>query len=47
MEAYTSTDLFKGVVSNPAFVNIQSRDFAVIDAPTRVTRGLAAVRAAA
>lgn len=47
MEAYTSTELFKGVVSNPTFANIESHEFAVIDAPTRVTRGLAAVGAAA
>ena len=47
MEAYTTTELFKGVVSNPSLANIQSRDFAVIDGPTRVTRGLAAAAAAA
>lgn len=47
MESYMTSDLFKAVVSNAAFANIASKDFAVIDAPTRVTRGLAAAAAAA
>jgi hypothetical protein len=47
MDSYLTSDLFNAVAGNPAFANIGSRDFAVIDAPTRVTRGLAATAAAA
>lgn len=39
-EAYTRSDLFNAVATNPKFTGITSRDFAVIEAPTRVTRGL-------
>ena len=39
-EAYLNSELFAGVGSNPALVNIVSKDFGVIEAPTRVTRGL-------
>ena len=39
-EAYLNSELFAGVGSNPALVNMVSKDFGVIEAPTRVTRGL-------
>lgn len=41
MEAYKETDIYKGMSENPHFANIRTSDFAVLDAPTRVTRGLA------
>ena len=39
-EAYLNSELFAGVGANPALVNIVSKDFDVIEGPTRVTRGL-------
>ena len=39
-EAYLDSELFAGVGANPALVNIVSKDFDVIEGPTRVTRGL-------
>ena len=39
-EAYLKSDLFAGVGANPALTNIVSKDFDVIEGPTRVTRGL-------
>jgi hypothetical protein len=39
MERFTQTDLFKAVATHPNLTDITSRDFAVLDAPTRVTRG--------
>ena len=39
-EAFLKSELFAGVRANPALVNIISKDFDVIEAPTRVTRGL-------
>ncbi len=41
-EAFATSDLFNAVASHPNFTGVTSRDFAVIDAPTRVTRGLVA-----
>jgi quinol monooxygenase YgiN len=41
-EAYTRSDLFNAVATNPHFANVTSRDFGVLDGPTRVTRGLVA-----
>lgn len=38
-EAYIRSDLFHAVGSNPHFANVTSRDFGVLDGPTRVTRG--------
>jgi quinol monooxygenase YgiN len=40
-ERYKASDLFKNVATNPNLADISARDFAVIEAPTRVTRGLA------
>ena len=39
-DAYLNSELFAGVGSNPALANMVSKDFGVIEAPTRVTRGL-------
>jgi len=39
-QAYLDSELFAGVGANPALANIVSKDFEVIEAPTRVTRGL-------
>jgi quinol monooxygenase YgiN len=41
-EAYTRSELFAAVASNPNFANITSRDFGVLEGPTRVTHGYAA-----
>ena len=39
-EAYLNSELFAGVGANPTLVNIVSKDFDVIEGPTRVTCGL-------
>ena len=39
MEVYLESDLFFGVQNNPAFVDVESRDYGVIEGPTRITRG--------
>ncbi len=39
-ESYLKSDLFSGVGANTALVNMVSKDFDVIEAPTRVTMGL-------
>ena len=38
-ERYLQSELFAGVGANPALINITSKDYDVIEAPTRVTRG--------
>ena len=40
MEDYTKTDFFRSVASHPNLVDLTSRDFAVMEGPTRATRGL-------
>ena len=45
MEAYLGSDIFKAVAANPNFTNVQSRDFEVLEGPTRVTRALLAAAA--
>lgn len=40
-DAYKSSDLFKSIASHPGLTNITSREFGVLEAPTRVTRGFA------
>lgn len=44
MEDFRRSDLFQMVVNNPNFTNIMSRDFGVMEGPTRVTNGLAGVK---
>ena len=39
-QAFLNSELFAGVRANPALSNIESKDYDVIEAPTRVTRGL-------
>lgn len=45
MEAFSRSDLFHAVATNPSFVNIVSRDFDVLDGPSRVTRELLPIAA--
>jgi heme-degrading monooxygenase HmoA len=45
MEAFKSSDIFRGVASNPSFADLRSEDFGVLEEPTRISRGLAAVAA--
>ena len=40
MEDYAKTDLYNGVLTNPHLDGVIVRDFAFLDNPTRVTRGL-------
>ena len=40
MEAYKETDIYKGMEANPHFENFSVRGFAVLEGPTRITRGL-------
>ncbi|WP_228281896.1 YdhR family protein [Rubrobacter marinus] len=40
MEDYRETDIYKGMLANPHFGDLTVRDFAVLEGPTRVTRGL-------
>lgn len=42
MDAYTKTELFHSVATHPNLTNVTSTDFAVMEAPTRVTRGFLA-----
>ena len=39
-QAFLNSELFAGVGANPALVNIESKNYDVIEAPTRITRGL-------
>jgi len=41
MEAYLRSDTFGAVAANPGFANISSRDFEVLEGPTRVTQARA------
>ena len=40
MEAFAKTELFKSVVTHPNLTNITSTDYAAMEAPTKITRGL-------
>ncbi len=42
MEAYKHGDIYKGMIANPYFKDITVKDFAVLEGPTRITRGVAA-----
>ena len=37
-EAYTLSSMFNSIGSNPAFGNVTSRDFGILEAPSEVTR---------
>ena len=39
LDAYLQSELFRTVANHPNLTNISSRDFEVLEAPTRVTRG--------
>ena len=39
-EAFIGSELFAAVGGNPALANISSKDFGVIEGPTRITRGM-------
>lgn len=41
MEAYKEGDVYKGTTTNPHFKDVSARDFAVLEGPTRTTRGSA------
>jgi quinol monooxygenase YgiN len=45
MEEYSKSELFGRVAANPNFAGVTSSDFGVLEGPTSVTRGLAALRA--
>lgn len=45
MEAYRTSDLWRTIEGQPAFVGLVSQDFEVLEQPSRVTRGLEAVAA--
>ena len=40
MVAYLNSDLFAGVAGNPNFENAVSKDFSILEEPTRITRWL-------
>jgi heme-degrading monooxygenase HmoA len=40
MVDFTKTELFNAVATHPNLANITSKDFAILEGPTRVTRGL-------
>jgi hypothetical protein len=41
LDAYLASDLLRGVMANPNLANLTSADFAIMEAPSAVTRGLA------
>lgn len=43
MEGYIQSELFQTVAEHPNLTNITSKDFAVLESPTRTTRGLVEV----
>lgn len=45
MEAFSRTDLFAAVAQNPNLIGLSSTDFGILQGPTAVCRGLAAVAA--
>ena len=40
MVDFTKTELFNAVATHPNLANITSKNFAILEGPTRVTRGL-------
>jgi heme-degrading monooxygenase HmoA len=41
MAGYAETDIFQGMAANPYFKDLTVRDFDILEAPTRITRGSA------
>ncbi len=44
MEDFAESDLFKAALAHPNLANISAVDYGVMEAPTRVTRGLVEAR---
>jgi putative monooxygenase ydhR len=42
MEAFARSELFQGIGRHPGLAAVSSKDFRVLEAPTRVTNGLVA-----
>ena len=40
MENYLKSEVFEEVANNPAFADATSKDFAILEGPTRTTRGI-------
>ena len=40
MQEYINSEVFSQVANNPSFANATSKDFAILEAPTKTTRGL-------
>ncbi|MDA7629026.1 YdhR family protein [Verrucomicrobia bacterium] len=40
MENYLQSEVFAQVANNPAFANAASKDFAILEGPTKTTRGV-------
>lgn len=40
MEAYLDSDVFRAMETDPSLADLRSRDFAVLEAPTRITHGI-------
>jgi quinol monooxygenase YgiN len=45
MNEFLQSELFDAIASNPNFIDATVKDYGVIEAPTRVTRGLVAIPA--
>jgi hypothetical protein len=43
LDAYVSSDLFRGFGADPSFPNLTAAAFEVLDAPTATTRGIGAI----
>jgi hypothetical protein len=40
MEAYKGTEIYKGMLADPHLEDFTVKDFAILEGPTRATRGL-------
>ena len=40
LQEYLNSEVFSQVANNPSFANATSKDFAILEAPTKTTRGL-------
>ena len=40
LDGFMASELFAGVAGNPALINATAKSFCVLEAPTRVTRGM-------
>jgi hypothetical protein len=39
MQTYLESEVFSQVANNPSFANATSKDFAILEGPTKTTRG--------